>query len=346
MRIWRMTSLVSAAPGGASMPGTEIAGPPGCANGTGGRSNRSRSRPGWSLGGTICAPGGTTGATAANETLTIAKAAAMARTPASMPPDPSKNRPEFYVWGRVGAIVGRRCQRPRFGNFSRCFNKVTPAARLRRPQRGPARKRRGVYRPHAEGAAKGAYRSMNGRAASTRRDAAWHPLLADQAPVVGKGGAGEARRPEGRGWIVREAVALLGLAEQARLHLRLVALGVENGDRIGPRRDAAEHAGRVSILDRRDRAAHFAARLAETVGGGIEPAAHGPAVVAHAGDGHAQFSRRLRARPGCKREHEGEGEKRRPHRISPVVARHLALSKAMLKPSSGRLISIGFLLAS
>src|SRR5262249_42362699 len=85
MRICRMTSLVSAAPGGASMPGTEIAGPPGCANGTGGRSNRSRSRPGWSLGGTICAPGGTTCATAANETLTIAKAAAMARTPASMP---------------------------------------------------------------------------------------------------------------------------------------------------------------------------------------------------------------------------------------------------------------------
>src|SRR5215813_3687141 len=81
-----MTSLVSAAPGGASMPGTEIAGPPGCANGTGGRSNRSRSRPGWSLGGTICAPGGTTCATAANETLTIAKAAAMARTHASMPP--------------------------------------------------------------------------------------------------------------------------------------------------------------------------------------------------------------------------------------------------------------------
>src|SRR6516165_10692971 len=63
-----MTSLVSAAPGGASIPGTEMAGPPGCASGTGGRSNRSRSRPGWALGGTICAPGGTTCATAANET--------------------------------------------------------------------------------------------------------------------------------------------------------------------------------------------------------------------------------------------------------------------------------------
>src|SRR5262249_20350818 len=51
-------------------------------------SKRSRSRPGWSLGGTICAPGGTTCATAANETLAIAKAAAMARALASMPPDP------------------------------------------------------------------------------------------------------------------------------------------------------------------------------------------------------------------------------------------------------------------
>src|SRR5262249_3338047 len=68
--------------------------------------------------------------------------------------------------------------------------------------------------------------------------------------------------------------------------------------------------------------------------------------VATPGAGSAHFPRRLRARPGCKREHEDDGEKRRPHRISPVVARHLALSKAMPKPSSGRLISIGFLLAS
>src|SRR5262245_4228258 len=179
-----------------------------------------------------------------------------------------------------------------------------------------------------------------------RRLVAQLPWTRDGAAVVGKGGAGEARRPEGRGWIVREAVALLGLAEQAGLHLGLIALGVENGDGIGPRRDTVEHAGRVSVLDRRDRAAHFAARLAETVGGSIEPAAHGPAVVAETADGYAQFPRRLRARPGCKREHEDEGEKRRPHRISPVVARHLALSKAMPKPSSGRLISIGFLLAS
>src|SRR5215467_8593204 len=164
--------------------------------------------------------------------------------------------------------------------------------------------------------------------------------------LVGKGGAGEARRPEGRGGIVREAVALLGLAEQAGLHLRLIALGVEDGNRIGPRGNAAEHASRLSVLDRRRHAARFAARLAEAVGGGIEPATHGPVVVADAVHRDAQFSRRLRARPGCKRGNEDEREKQRPHRVPPVVAGHLALSKAMPKPSSGRLISIGFLLAS
>src|SRR6266700_3546473 len=165
----------------------------------------------------------------------------------------------------------------------------------------------------------------------------------ERSALVGKGRAGEARRPEGRGWIVREAVALLGLTEQAGLHLRLIVLGVENGDRIGPGRNAAEHAGRLSVLDRCDCAAHFAARFAETVGGGIKPATHGPAVVADAGDRYAQFPRRLRARPGCKRENEAEGGKQRPHRISPVVT-VISLSKAMPKPSSGRLISIGFLL--
>src|SRR5262249_7403114 len=129
--------------------------------------------------------------------------------------------------------------------------------------------------------------------------------------IIAKGCAGKARRPEGRGWIVREAVALLGLAEQAGLHLRLVLLGVENGDRIGPGRNAAEHAGRLSVLDRCDRAAHFAARFAETVDGGIEPATHGAAVGADAGDRYAQFSRRLRARPDCKRKNEAEGKKQR-----------------------------------
>src|SRR5499427_1186049 len=117
-----MTSLVSAAPGGASMPGTWMAGPPGCASGTAGRSNRSRSRPGWSLGGTICAPGGTTCATAANETLTIAKAAAMARTHASMPPTLDE-RVEIL---RYGETRSQRRQLSCFDNSSRCFKKVTP----------------------------------------------------------------------------------------------------------------------------------------------------------------------------------------------------------------------------
>src|SRR6516225_1861890 len=107
-----MTSLVSAAPGGASIPGTEMAGPPGCASGTGGRSNRSRSRPGWALGGTICAPGGTTCATAANETLTVAKAAAMARTPAGISPTPLRTDANFTAGGgsgqsQAGAVNGR-----------------------------------------------------------------------------------------------------------------------------------------------------------------------------------------------------------------------------------------------
>jgi hypothetical protein len=79
-----------------------MAGPPGCASGTGGRSNRSRSRPGWALGGTICAPGGTTCATAANETLTIAKAAAMARAHASMPPTLDEQA-EIYAMAGLGA---------------------------------------------------------------------------------------------------------------------------------------------------------------------------------------------------------------------------------------------------
>src|SRR5262249_62326129 len=120
----------------------------------------------------------------------------------------------------------------------------------------------------------------------------------------------------------------------------------ETGDRIACRRDRAALGGRRPVLDGGDRAAHVGVRLAETVGGGVERAAHGPAVVADAGDGHAQSSRRLRARPGCKYGNEDEGEEQCPHRMPPVVTPHLALSKAMPKPSSGRLISIGFLLAS
>src|SRR5262249_15772493 len=68
-------------------------------------------RPGWSLGGTICAPGGTTCATAANETLTIAKAAAMARTPAGISPTPQQTDRNFTSGGEseqssAGAVNG------------------------------------------------------------------------------------------------------------------------------------------------------------------------------------------------------------------------------------------------
>src|SRR5713226_7942878 len=123
MRIWRMTSVVSAAPGGASTPGSAMMGPPGCASGAAGVSNRKRSRPGWSLGGTTCA-------TAVTETLTIAKAVAMARTPANMTPDPAAPQltdfPCYFTSeGKPEAIAGGPCQLSRFGNFSRCSNKVT-----------------------------------------------------------------------------------------------------------------------------------------------------------------------------------------------------------------------------
>src|SRR5205807_7987178 len=47
-----------------------------------------------------------------------------------------------------------------------------------------------------------------------------------------------------------------------------------------------------------DRASHFAPRLAEAVGGGIEPAAHRPAVVARPCDRHAQSPVGLRTRRG------------------------------------------------
>src|SRR5262249_23403733 len=64
-------------------------------------------------------------ATAANETLTIAKAAAMARTPASMPPTLDE-RPAILRY-RETRSHGRdlRC----LGSSSRCFKKVTPSRR-------------------------------------------------------------------------------------------------------------------------------------------------------------------------------------------------------------------------
>src|SRR5262249_14143306 len=143
----------------------------------------------------------------------------------------------------------------------------------------------------------------------------------DTAAAVGERRAFETRRTEGRGGVVREALALLGLAEQTRPQLRLVVLGVKNGDRVSPRRNAAEHASRLPILDRRDRAAHFLARLAEAVGGGIKPAAHRAVVVAHAGDRYAQSSLRLRVRRGRGGKNKREGEEKGPvHSIAPILA--------------------------
>src|SRR5262249_45346073 len=129
---------------------------------------------------------------------------------------------------------------------------------------------------------------------------------------------------------------------------RLVVLGVKNGDRVSPRRNAAEHASRLPILDRRDRAAHFLARLAEAVGGGIKPATHRAVVVAHAGDRYAQSSLRLRVCRGRGGKNKREGEEKGPaHSIAPNLGvPHFALSKARPKPSSGRLMSTGFLFAS
>ena len=89
-----------------------------------------------------------------------------------------------------------------FCNFCRCFNKVIPGSA------------RSCAAPALAGASKV-------RAGRSRLVAQLHREV-ESTTLIGKGGAGEARRPEGRGGIVREAVALLGLAEQASLHLRLI----------------------------------------------------------------------------------------------------------------------------
>src|ERR1039458_5348415 len=80
-----MTSLILSAPGGATVLGSETAGPPGWACGAGGWVNRSRSRPGCALGGITCA-------IAAVETIAIASAAAMRPNPANIPRTPYPDR--------------------------------------------------------------------------------------------------------------------------------------------------------------------------------------------------------------------------------------------------------------
>src|SRR5262245_43180891 len=109
----RRTRKVSAAPGGASAVGEVMMGPPGRASGTAGVSNRSRARPGCSLGGTIWA-------TAADERTTNATAAAMARTPANMDPNPANYMllTEFYVRPQSGR---NRRQAPSTVTFRQFF---------------------------------------------------------------------------------------------------------------------------------------------------------------------------------------------------------------------------------
>src|SRR5712691_8834134 len=64
---------------------------------------------------------------AANDTQTNAKAAAVARTPANMTPNPATDRLflDFTSGGKAEAIAASCRQPSRFGNFCRCFNKVT-----------------------------------------------------------------------------------------------------------------------------------------------------------------------------------------------------------------------------
>jgi len=96
------------------------------------------------------APGGTACATAANETLAIAKAAAMTRALASMLLDLSTNgRQNFTSGAYAEAIVAAGCQPPAFGNFSRCFNKVTPRNGFGafRPRIGSRKAIRGRFDP-------------------------------------------------------------------------------------------------------------------------------------------------------------------------------------------------------
>src|SRR5690348_508498 len=90
MTIPRTRTLILSAPGGATVLGSEIAGPPGCDSGTVGGVKRSRSRPGSTLGGTGCAM-------AVAATTTIANAAIKRRTPARIPLNPQvTDLPSFF----------------------------------------------------------------------------------------------------------------------------------------------------------------------------------------------------------------------------------------------------------
>src|SRR5262245_62349019 len=96
-------------------------------------------------------------ATAANDTLTIAKAAAITRTPASMAPtsEPTDFSGNVTSRGKPEAIVPRSCRPFGFSNFCRCFNKVTPL------RRGPARICAGAVAGYLRGVARRSQSSQN-----------------------------------------------------------------------------------------------------------------------------------------------------------------------------------------
>jgi hypothetical protein len=99
----------------------------------------------------------------------------MTRALASMLPDPSTNgRRNFTSGADTEAIAGAGCQPPALGNFSGCFNKVTPREGSR------------VFRPR-----KPTVRPLPKRLLVTQL----HRKV-ERAAIVGESGTVEARRPE------------------------------------------------------------------------------------------------------------------------------------------------------
>jgi hypothetical protein len=122
-------------------------------------------------------------------------------------PTPDERTVKFYGRGRLRGNRRSPLSTVGFGNFSRCFNKVTPGRAL-----APFAVLAGSQK-----------QSVGPTLAATPLVAQPHWKV-QRAALVDESGAVKARRPEGGGGIVREAVALLGLAEEACLHLRLVVL--------------------------------------------------------------------------------------------------------------------------
>jgi hypothetical protein len=114
-----MTMKTAAAPGGGAALGNPTVGAPAWSVGVVGYVvNRSRSRPGSSLGGITCA-------TAANETLTIAQTARSRHTPANIPQLHTSPSLQTYL-AQALTPTGLRRQ------VLNCFNKVTQFVGTRR----------------------------------------------------------------------------------------------------------------------------------------------------------------------------------------------------------------------